>query len=91
MLLDILEQTQGWVEFLGPNVFLQAVAIAVVFIMVGKLADLLISRIVAKLVSRSSNEFDDDIVELLHRPVFITFVLIGLGLVEAEKSPKSGD
>lgn len=80
MLLDIIEQTQGWVTFLGPNIFLQAVAIAVVFIVVGKLADLLISRIIAKLVSRSSNQFDDNLVGLLHRPVFITFVLIGLGL-----------
>ena len=55
-------------------------AIAVIFIVVGKLADLLISRIIAKLVSRSSNEFDDNLVGLLHRPVFITFVLIGLTL-----------
>lgn len=80
MLLDIIEQTQDWAAFLGPNIFLQAVAIAVVFIVVGKIADLLISRIIAKLVSRSSNQFDDNLVRLLHRPVFITFVLIGLAL-----------
>jgi small-conductance mechanosensitive channel len=65
---------------LGPNIYLQAAAIAVVFILIGKLADLLISRIIAKIVSRSSSEFDDKLVALLHRPVFITFVLIGLAL-----------
>lgn len=74
------EQIQYWAEFLGPNLYLQALAIAVVFILVGKLADLLISRIIAKLVSRSSTEFDDNLVSLLHRPVFITFVLVGLAL-----------
>jgi len=79
-LLDFLEGIQYWAEFLGPNIFLQAAAIAVMFILVGKLADLVISRLIAKLVSRSSNKFDDNLVSLLHRPVFITFVLIGLAL-----------
>jgi len=79
-LLDLLGQFQYWAEFLGPNIFLQSAAIAVAFMLAGKLADLLITRIIAKLVSRSSNNFDDDLVALLHRPVFITFVLIGLAL-----------
>ncbi len=77
---QLIEQTLYWAEFLGPNIFLQAAAIAVMFTLIGKLADFLISRIIAKLVSRSSNDFDDNLVALLHRPVFISFVLIGLGL-----------
>lgn len=77
---DLLEKIQLWADFLGPNIFLQAAALAAIFFLVGKLADLLLSRIIAKLVSRSSNDFDDGLVALLHRPVFITFVLIGLGL-----------
>ena len=80
MLLDFLEQFQSWVQFLGPNIYLQAAAIAVAFILVGKLADLLISRVIAKFVQLSSSDFDDNVVELLHRPVFITFVLVGLGM-----------
>ena len=55
-------------------------AIAVIFILVGKLADLLISRIIAKIVSRSASQLDDNLVALLHRPVFITFILIGLAM-----------
>ena len=77
---DLLEQVQSWAQFLGPNIYLQAAAIAVAFILLAKLADLLISRIIAKAVSRSSSEFDDKLVALLHRPVFISFVLIGLAL-----------
>ena len=80
MLLDYLEQFQSWVQILGPNIYLQAAAIAVAFVFVGKLADLLISRIIARIVSRSSGDFDDNVVALLHRPVFITFVLVGLAL-----------
>lgn len=59
---------------------MQAAAIIFVFILVGKIADLVISRIIAKLVSRSRNEIDDELVALLHRPVFISFVLLGLTL-----------
>lgn len=77
---DYVEQIQYWAEFLGPNIYLQSVAIAAAFILVGKLADLLISRLIAKVVSRSANEYDDHLVALLHRPVFISFVLIGAAL-----------
>ena len=77
---ELLIKVQAWVQFLGPNVYLQAAAIAVIFIIFGKLAEFLISRIVVRIVSRSSSDFDDKLVALLHRPVFITFVLIGLAL-----------
>ena len=75
---DAIEQFQSWAQILGPNIYLQAAIVAVAFILVGKLADLLISRIIAKIVSRSASQFDDKLVALLHRPVFITFVLVGL-------------
>ncbi len=77
---DAIEQFLSWAQFLGPNIYVQAVAIAVIFILVGKLADLLISRIIGKIVSRSPSQLDDNLVALLHRPVFITFVLIGLAM-----------
>lgn len=77
---ELLVKVQSWVEFLGPNVYLQAAAIAAMFIVFGKLAELLMSRVIVKLVSRSSSEFDDNLVALLKRPAFITFVLVGLAL-----------
>ncbi len=88
---DLLVQVQSWVQFLGPNIYLQAAAIALIFIVFGKLADLIISRIVVKVVSRSTSEFDDKLVALLHRPIFVTFVLVGLALatrrLELPESP----
>ena len=77
---DLLVQVQSWVQFLGPNVYLQAAAIAAIFILFGKLSELLISRIIVKIVSRSSSEFDDKLIGILQRPVFVTFVLVGLAL-----------
>lgn len=87
---ETIEQFRSWAEILGPNVYLQAAVIAATFVLLGKLADLLISRIIAKIVSRSSNEFDDNLVALLHRPVFITFVLFGLvGAARSLRLPES--
>lgn len=89
---ETIEQLRSWAEILGPNIYLQAAITAVTFVLLGKLADFLISRIIAKIVSRSSNEFDDKLVALLHRPVFITFVLFGLAaatrLLHLPESPE---
>ena len=77
---EILEQVQSWAQLLGPNIYLQAAAIAIAFIIIGKIADFIISRVIARIVARSKTDFDDNLVALLHRPVFISFVLLGLSL-----------
>ncbi len=71
---------QRLVELIGPNVYLQALALAVAFILIGKIADWIISRAVGKLAKRSKTEVDDHLVALLHQPIFMSFVLLGLGL-----------
>ena len=65
---------------LGPNVYIQAVALAAAFILVGKIADFFISRVVARIADRSSTNFDNQFIDLLHRPIFLSFVLLGLAL-----------
>ncbi len=77
---DFIDQVQSWAEFIGPNIYLQAAAIALGFIVLGKLADVVLSKTVAQIVSRSKTEFDDNLVALLHRPIFISFVLVGLAM-----------
>ena len=77
---DLFSQTREWAQLLGPNVYLQALAIAVAFIVAGKVADFIISRVIAKLVAKSETQLDDNLVALLHRPVFVSFVLLGLAL-----------
>ncbi len=71
---------QQLAELIGPNVYLQAAIIATVFIFAGKVADWIISGIIGRFARRSTNNFDDQLIELVHRPVFLSFVLIGLGL-----------
>lgn len=77
---DLTAQVQGFAELIGPNVFLQAIIIATVFILAGKIADWIISGVAGRVAKRSTNDFDDRLVDLVHRPVFLSFVLLGLGL-----------
>ena len=77
---DLIARVQQLAELIGPNVFLQAAIIAAVFIFIGKIADWIISGIIGRIASRSSNNFDDELVGLIHRPVFLSLVLLGLGL-----------
>ena len=77
---DLIERIQKLVELIGPNVYLQAAIIAVVFIVAGKIADWIISRIIGRFARKSSNDFDNQIVDLVHQPVFMSFVLLGLSL-----------
>lgn len=77
---DLFGKVQQLAELIGPNVYLQAAIIAAVFIFAGKIADWIISGIIGRIANRSTNNFDDQLVSLVHRPVFLSFVLLGLGL-----------
>jgi small-conductance mechanosensitive channel len=77
---DLTSRIQQLAELIGPNIYLQAAIIAAAFIIFGKIADWIISRVVGRIAARSSNDFDDSLIDLVHRPIFISFVMIGLGL-----------
>ncbi len=77
---DLIARVQQFAEIIGPNVYLQAAVIALAFILIGKVADIILARAVGRLAKKSTNDLDDRFVALVHRPVFLTFVLIGLAL-----------
>jgi MscS family membrane protein len=77
---ELITQVQKLAELIGPNVYLQAALIATAFIVAGKIADWVLSRIIGRFARQSTNDFDDRLVNLVHRPVFLSLVLIGLGL-----------
>ncbi len=77
---ELIALVQRLAESIGPNLYLQAAIIAALFIIFGKVADWVISGILGRLARRSSNDFDDQFIRLVHRPIFVSFVLLGLGL-----------
>ena len=77
---EIVAEVQQLAALVGPNAYLQATIIAVLFIFAGKVADWIISRVIGRFAQKSSNDFDDRIVDLVHKPIFLSFVLLGLTL-----------
>ena len=77
---EFREQVIVWAGILGPNVYLKAAVAALGFILAGKIAELVLSKVLLKIVHRSSADFDDELVRMLQRPVFVTFVLTGLAV-----------
>ena len=59
---DLIARIQQFSEIVGPNVFLQAAIIAVAFIVIGKIADWIISAIIGRIARRSANKYDDQFV-----------------------------
>ncbi len=86
---EMIAKTQALAEIVGPNVYLQAILIATAFIAVGKIADWTVSGIIGRFARKSTNNFDDQLVELVHRPIFLSFALIGLGLAMRRRSLRS--
>ena len=85
---ELIAKVQQLAELIGPNPYLQGIIIATIFIVAGKIADWIISGIIGRIASRSSNNIDDQFVNLVHRPVFLSFVLLGLGLAARVMVPE---
>ncbi len=79
-LTEIITEVQDLAALIGPNLYLQAAILAVAFIIIGKIADWILSGIIGRFARQSSNNFDDQIIDLVHRPVFLSFVFLGLSL-----------
>jgi len=72
--------TQEWAALLGPNHIIQATGIIIVFVILARLADVIVSGMLTRIVSRTTTDLDDRLVEILHRPIFVTVTIIGMTL-----------
>ena len=58
----------------------QALVLVVLSVVVAKVADLVISRMITRWAQKTTTDLDDRIVEMLHRPLFLFVLLGGLSL-----------
>jgi small-conductance mechanosensitive channel len=71
-------QVHQFVSLFGENLWLRALLIIVIALLVGKITDWLITGVLARLVSKTKSSFDDKVLKLLHRPIFLSVMLLGL-------------
>jgi len=58
--------------------YIRAAAVVVVSILVARLIDWLLCRVLLLLARRTKTDLDDQVIEKLHRPIFVSVVLLGL-------------
>jgi small-conductance mechanosensitive channel len=75
-----IEQLLGLLAKIAPNPYLRALVIIVVFYLLAKILDVVINRVIKKWIKRTSFTLDDQILDIFHRPVFVSVMLFGLAL-----------
>ena len=71
--------------------FFQALVLVVLSIVCAKLADWILSSYVSRLVGKTETTLDDEFVELMHRPVFLLVLFLGLGMAAEQAGlPENG-
>ena len=74
---------EEWIAFAQEAMgvpWVRAILIFGVSALLAKVVDMLTSRLLVRLTLHTNTDLDDQLVELLHRPVFISVVLVGLYL-----------
>ncbi len=76
---SFFEQIKQWLDILSPNNYLQAFIILLLSYLFAKTADWLLTRILKGIVDSTKNELDDRFVELFHKPVVASIMMLGIG------------
>ena len=72
-LLDLIAQ-------FAPNKYLQAFLITVVFAVLAKIADIIMTRLLGRLLIKTRITLDEKILAIFDRPIFVSILLFGLVL-----------
>jgi len=71
-------QSQQLLQTVAPNVWVEATIVVLIGLVIAKIADLIIVGVVARLLAKTENQLDDRVLQLLHKPLFTTFSVMGL-------------
>ena len=80
---DVLLSFANWMkpllDLISGNLYLQSLIILLVSLSVARLFSFLITRIVLKIVSNTKTTLDNQIVAIIHAPIFYSLILLGTG------------
>ena len=74
------DQLLEMIAQIAPNRYLQAVLIVVVFAVLAKIADMIMTRILKRLLKKTKFTLDDQLLDIFHKPIFVSIMLFGLAL-----------
>ena len=74
------EQLLDALSKIAPNRYLQAVLIIVLFLLLAKIVDIFMIRFIKRLLKKTKFTLDDQILDIFHKPIFVSIVLFGLAM-----------
>jgi len=80
MLKDLQADFQPYLSFFGDYKIVQALVVVGATWIVAWILDRIVMASFRKLAQRTRGEFDDRIMQLLHRPIFQSMLLVGVGV-----------
>lgn len=75
-----IEQLLAMLAQIAPNTYLQALLIVLLFLGMAKVSDVIMIRFFKKWIQKTKLKLDDQILDIIHKPVFLSIILFGLAL-----------
>lgn len=76
--INVPSQLEPLVTLFGDHVWLKGIAALLVFLLLAKIVEWLVTRVVKRVTSRTSTHIDDLIVRYVRSPLFWTVALVGV-------------
>ena len=77
---DGIKQLLDLIAEISPNIYLQALLIIILFAALAKIADVLMIRVLERLLKKTRITLDEQILQIFHRPIFVSILIFGLVL-----------
>ena len=74
----IIEFGKEGLDIFRPYPLLQALWIILLFLFLAWIVDRVFSGIISRLVARTTTNFDDRLIDIMHRPIFLSVAAVGL-------------
>lgn len=76
---------------ISASPYINAILSVVLFLAVAKAADIFVDKVLRRFTKFTKSEIDDKIIDVIHRPIYFTVILIGiiLGIAYLKPSPKA--
>lgn len=88
---EFANQSITWLDALELGPWSEAAIIVFTGLLLAKLGDMLFVYVIGRMIARTRNKVDDQLVQLLHRPVFVSLAIIGLIVAVYNLGDELGD
>jgi small-conductance mechanosensitive channel len=78
---ELITQYKPYLSAFGDNPYIQSLVIILVALVLAKVIDLVIQRILKRWAEKTKNGLDNKLIEIVHKPLFYSVVLLGLVVV----------